>query len=200
MKTVADPVVEGTVDVGVKGVHRGTEKSCGVVFDGAVRMNLYENPFGPAGDGYTRTYPGGKTVERREMRIRAVDRAVFKPWKHLPDPAAHIKRQRPLNNQQSVRRWLHADANWNTVLVRPGPLGIVDSVIDAVYRSRLRWIGRGGVCEVGVAASVEQNADLVVDAAPSSVRPGIIESPISVDEAKCNATVRSSTQETVTMK
>lgn len=86
------------------------------------------------------------------------------------------------------------------MLVRPGLLGIVNGVIDAVYRSGLRWIGRGGVCEVGVASSVEQNADLVVDAAPSSVRPGIVESPISVDEAKCNAAVWSSTQETVTMK
>ncbi len=200
MQTVADSVVEGTVDVRVKCVHRATEKSCGVVFGCAVRMNLYENPFRSACDGNTRIYPGGKTVEGREMRIRGVDRAVFKAGEHLPDPTAHIKRQRSLNDQKSVRRCLRANPDCNTVLVRPRFHGIVNCVIDAVYRSRLRWVWRGGVCEVGIASSFEQHADLVVHAAPSSVRPGIVERPITVDEAKRNAAVWSPAQQTVAMK
>lgn len=68
---------------------------------------------------------------------------------------------------------------------------VVSRVVDAVDRPRLGSIRRRRQGEVGVAPSLEEDGNLIIDAAPPAVRPSIVESPITVNEAECNATVAS---------
>ena len=169
-----------------------TKQHCCIAFDGTVRIDLDEHPIRPTGHRNSGTHPGDEPVQRGQMRVRAVDGSVFEPGKHLPDPAAHVERERSLNDQKTVRRGLCTYANWNAVPMRSRSRGIIDGVIDAIYRSSLRRIGCCGQCEIGVASRFEQNSDLVVDAAPSAVRASIVESPVAVNEAERDSAVGSS--------
>ena len=56
-------------------------------------------------------------------------------------------------------------------------------VVDAVDLARLRRAGGGRQREVGVAAGLAQDVQLVVHAAPAAVGPGVVQRPVAVDEA-----------------
>ena len=93
-----------------------------------------------------------------------------------------------------------AHAGGNAEVVRARMDRIVDRVVDAVDRARLRCIRRRRQREVGVTACLAEHCNFVVDAAPAAVGPGVIECPVAVDESEGDAAVPVAAQETVSVK
>ena len=131
------------------------------------------------------------------MGGRIVDRAVLEPRKNSPDAASHIERERPLENQKAVGGRRSPDLRHDSRLVRAGPVGIVNGVVDAVDRPCLGRIRRRRQREVGVAPSLEQNGDLIVHAAPSPIGTRVVEGPVAVHEAERDGAIAAAAEEPV---
>ena len=74
---------------------------------------------------------------------------------------------------------------------------VVDGIVDRIDRARLRDVGRARHREVGVAASLAQNGELVIDATISAVGPGVVERPVAVNEGVGDAAVAAACEEPV---
>ena len=163
-------------------------------------MNFDENPIRTPFDTYCDVEPRGEAVSRRQMRVRTVDRAVFEAWEYPPNASSKVESERTLENQKAVFGSCTSNTRTDAGLVRSRPLRIIDRIVDAIDGPGLRWVGSGGQCEVGITTRVAENGELVVDAAPSTVRTGIVECPVSVHESEGDAAVGTASQQAVSPK
>ena len=75
-------------------------------------------------------------------------------------------------------------------VMRPGTVGIVERVIDAVDLAGLGPAGGRGQCEVRVAPRLAEDVELVIHPTPPSVGPRIVQGPVAVDETIGDRPVR----------
>ena len=92
------------------------------------------------------------------------------------------------------------DASGDAEVVRSRSRGVVDRVVDAVDRPRLGRVWRSGQREIGVTAGFEEHGNLVVDAAPFAVGPGVVEGPVAVDEAEGDGAVTAAAKQPVSVE
>ena len=83
-----------------------------------------------------------------------------------------------------------AHARGLTLVIAAGPGQIARGPVDLVDDVGLALVRRGGEGEVGVAAGVEEQGDLLVHAATAAVGAGVGEAPVAVDERVAEAAVR----------
>ena len=96
-------------------------------------------------------------------------------------PGPQRERQRPFDHEDAIVAPL-AHPRRRPLLVGPAPREIALGPVDLVDDRGLRLVGRGREREVGVAAGVVQQRELLVDAALLAVAARVGEAPVAVDE------------------
>ncbi len=104
------------------------------------------------------------------------------------DAAARREGERPFDEQDAVVHDV-ADAGGDTGLVSARPLRVPGRPVDLVHDPRLRLVRRGGEREIRIAAGLEQDLQLGIDAAVATVMPRVRKAPVAVDERVARSSV-----------
>src|SRR5271157_230453 len=162
--------------------HRLAEQGLVAVLRGTVGVELDEEPVGARGDLDPGFEPELQAVDVR--RLAGLETGELGSRKSSPPAPTPVEQERTLDQHQAIGgRWTGADVN--PPVVRAGPVGVVDRVIDAVDLARLgpAWGGREG--EIRVATGLAQDIELVVHATPAAVWARVVKRPVAVDETVC---------------
>jgi len=92
------------------------------------------------------------------------------------------------------------DGRGDAKFVRSGPERVIGGVVDAIDGTSLGGVGGGRKGKIGIAAAFAQDRQLVVDATPFTVGPGVIECPVSVNESERDGAIGRLSQQAVAMK
>ena len=161
------------------------EEGGGLELGGAVGVDLDEDPLRAPLDVDVLLDPGGGAPQG--PRLLGGDGRVLDADRDLLGPGR--QGEGALDEEDAVAPHL-ADARPLAALVGALPGEVADGPVDLVDDVGLALVRRGGEGEVGVAAGVEEEGDLLVDAAAPAVGAGVGEAPVAVDEGVALAPVR----------
>ncbi len=115
-------------------------------------------------------------------RLAALHTAILDARQQSPLAPLPIQQERTLNQHQGIGR-RRSLADVRAAIVRFGPRRIAHGVIDAVDLARLRRRRKRRQSEIGIASRLAQYVEFIVDAAAASIRPRVVQRPITVNEA-----------------
>ena len=146
-----------------------------------MRVHLDEDPFRPTLDVDAGAHP--VVHPRRRGRTGAAHVRGLDAGNQAEPPLTPVQTQRPLYDHQ-VTAGLATHPHQLAGVVRFRAQRIVGGVVDRVDHPRLRIARCRRQGEIGIAAQVTQQGQLVVDAAPATVGARVVQAPVAVDEAK----------------
>ena len=159
--------------------HRLAKNDFLVPLGTTMRMQFDEVPIGAS------THLNASLEPRRQSmnvcRLVRLDAPIFGFWKHAPLATFPIENQRSLDQHQCVGGSGPLPHRKSSV-VGFGPHRVIDRIINAVdcpslCRVWCRWHG-----EIGIAAGLAENVELVIDAATAPVRSSVIKGPVAMNE------------------
>lgn len=147
----------------------------------AVGVQLYEEPVGSPLDMDSGLHPACESLPGG--RSSAVEVTVFHTREETEFPIAPLGQQRSLDQEEMVRRCRDSGLRRDPAIMGFRTSSPILRVVDAVEDFRLRVGGGRGHCEIGVTAGLSQDGQFIIDSAPFSIRSGVAQGPISMNES-----------------
>ena len=177
----------------VKHLHGLAKKHLGIGRDGAVRVQFDENPIGTALDTNVEPGPEAKAVRTRSGIFSEI--GIFYARKDAEFSGLEIQSKRTLNHQEGTgigrgtggRLKRFASNDRVTAVVRLG-LRRIYCVVDAIDSPGLSRVWSRGHGEIGKAATLREDGNLIGNTAVSALWIGVVEAPVTVDKSIAEST------------